>query len=468
MIIIDKDQISDKNGSLNITPSVVTSLIDRNEKKKETRERMYDYYTGKHDILRNERANPQAPNFRIVCNHAKYSVKISQGYMFGQPVSYTPAEGVNIDPLINEYDAQEISNCDSKLFKDSMIYGSAIELIYSNKKSRPRSGVLPPTQAFVVVDDTVEHNRLFGVQYYEQRDITDSYVTDAVAIVYTDCEKIEFHGVNKSFKQLEVTKRETHRFGYVPMIEYTLNDEEQCDYEQEIPLMDAYNSLMSERANDKAQFVDAFLFLKNIVLNTDEAKKLKLEKILISDDPNGDAKFLSQVLSEADVEVLRKAYKDDLHKYGMVPDLTDENFGNNVSGVALRYKIFGFEQNIKEKERYFCAGLKERIKIYSHFLSNYSLMSEVDPADVSIIMNRNLPQNDLEASEIVLNLKNTVSDETLLDRLDFVRDSKEELKLLRKQQDEEAKRRVAEEKQYLENTGYNQTPESVFNNLDEE
>ena len=95
-------------------------------------------------------------------------------------------------------------------------------------------------------------------------------------------------------------------------------------------------------------------------------------------------------------------------------------------------------------------------------------MNEVDPADVSIIMNRNLPQNDLEASEIVLNLKNTVSDETLLDRLDFVRDSKEELKLLRKQQDEEAKRRVAEEKQYLENTGYNQTPESVFNNLDEE
>ena len=68
MIIIDKDQITDENGNLNITPSVVTSLIDRNEKKKETRERMYDYYTGKHDILRNERANPQAPNFRIVCN----------------------------------------------------------------------------------------------------------------------------------------------------------------------------------------------------------------------------------------------------------------------------------------------------------------------------------------------------------------------------------------------------------------
>lgn len=457
MIAIDREQITDESGNLNITSEIVSALIERNENYRAEREQMYSYYKGEHKILNVRRENPDAPNNRIVCNFAKYSVDMSQGYMLGNAVAYTAAEGVEIDALQKEYDAQGIQDCDGKLFKYSMIFGSAVELIYSSDETRPRSAALPPTAAFVVCDDTVEHRRLFGVQYYEQKDISDSRVVDAVAAVYTDIEKIEFHGINQSFSQLEETKREPHGFGYVPMIEYELNDERQPDYKQEIPLIDAYNALMSERVNDKEQFVDAFIFLKNVLINTDGAKKLKREKILMSTDPNGDAKYLAKVLNETDVEVLRKAMREDLHKFSMVPDLTDESFGSNLSGVAIKYKLMGFEQNIKNKESYFRKGLRERIKIYSHFLATLNLMKEVDPSDITIIISHNLPQNDLETSEMVCNLKNIVSDETLFDRIDFIEDSGEELKLIERQREAEAKRLIDNEKRYLENTGYNKS-----------
>lgn len=461
MIVIDREQVTDENGNLNITPEVVSALIERNENYRAERELMYSYYKGEHAILKNVPSSSGMPNNRIVCNFAKYAVDMSQGYMFGNAIAYTATAGVDLEPLQVEYDAQGIQGCDSKLFKYAMIFGSAIEIVYSNDAARPRSAVLPPTAAFVVYDDTVEHKRLLGVQYYEQKDITDSRVINTVAIVFTDTERIEFHGINQSFAQLEEIKRESHCFGNVPMIEYELNDEQQSDFKQEIPLIDAYNTLMSERLNDKQQFVDAFIFLKNIEVDTERARKLKKEKILMTFDENGDAKYLAKVLNEADVEVLRKTMREDLHKFSMVPDLTDESFGNNLSGVAIKYKLMGFEQNIKNKERCFCKGLKERIKIYSRFLATLSLMQEIDPSDVTIVINRNLPQNDLETSQMVQNLKNIVSDETLFDQINFIEDSKEELKLIKKQREAEAKRLIDNEKRYLENTGYGKTADEI-------
>jgi len=40
-------------------------------------------------------------------------------------------------------------------------------------------------------------------------------------------------------------------------------------------------------------------------------------------------------------------------KISMVPNMSDENFVGNYSGVALRYKLLTFEQAIKNKERFF-------------------------------------------------------------------------------------------------------------------
>ena len=52
---------------------------------------------------------------------------------------------------------------------------------------------------------------------------------------------------------------EPHNFGDVPMVEYWNNSEETGDFEQVISLIDAYDTLESDRINDKTQFTDALL-----------------------------------------------------------------------------------------------------------------------------------------------------------------------------------------------------------------
>ena len=86
-------------------------------------------------------------------------------------------------------------------------------------------------------------------------------------------------------------------------------------------------------------------------------------------------------MTEADIKVLRDDLKQDIHKFSMVPDLSDESFGGNLSGVAIKYKLLGFEQHIKNKERYFTRSLRERFRLYNNFLNvkGVTLMFKVRP-----------------------------------------------------------------------------------------
>lgn len=206
----------------------------------------------------------------------------------------------------------------------------------------------------------------------------------------------------------------------------------QGDFEQMIPLIDAYNILESDRVNDKEQFVDAFLFLTGIDLDSEQAKKLREERILMGYE-GAAAQYLSKVMSESDIEVLKDSLKSDIHRFSMIPDLSDQTFGTNLSGVAIKYKLMGFEQHVRNKERYFTKALKQRFELYVNFLSLKGAMEYVPIHRIDVVFTRNLPVNELEISQMVKNLVGIASSETLLSQLSFVGDPKEEAQLAAKE-----------------------------------
>ena len=72
------------------------------------------------------------------------------------------------------------------------------------------------------------------------------------------------------------------------------------------------------------------------------------------------------------VKSLRKpvpALKEDIHKFSFVPDLSDKQFAQNLSGVAMRYKLMGLERMASVKERWFREGLRTRLEIYARILT---------------------------------------------------------------------------------------------------
>lgn len=427
---------------------IIRGCIQEHQRGVQRMNELEAYYYGEHPILWRDLGGEDKglPNNRLVANHAKYITDVAVGYFAGDPVKYG---GAGIDGIVEAYKAIDIVSHDSEMAKDLSMFGVARELHFmsSDDPPIPKVTCIDPRKLFLVVDDTVEYKSLFAVHYYERRD-ADNNVIGWVINVYTASQTIRYRSKELDFYDYERLGETTHYYGAVPVIEFWNNEEQQGDYEQQRSLINAYNTLSSDRINDKEQFVDAILKIIGASLgdSEDEAgqtiKLLKKYKVLeLPGGQQADAGWLVKNLNEADIEVLKNAVKSDIHEFSMVPDLTDKNFASNASGVAMKYKLFGLEQLAKTKERYYIQGLRERLKLFSTILSVKG-QPKVDVSKITITMTRSLPSDDLEMSQIIANLGTTpaVSNETLISQLSFVRDATDENEKVNLQKDKDAER----------------------------
>lgn len=372
------------------------------------------YYSGKHGILGRRRL-PGQPNSTLVFSFPKYITSMTSGYLIGSPVSYE--SDAPIGALISAFDACDIDSVDAETARNAAVYGKGVEYVYAGALGSARSCALSPEDAFVVYADTVEYPPLFGMRITNAIDIDGSSSMFRVEVatreyVYTYLMK-ELN--EEGFSKFESMKK--HYFGGVPLIEYWNNESETGDFEHALTLIDAYDLLMSDRVNDKRQFVDALLVLYGCTLETDEegrtpGRQLREDKALSLPDPASRVEWLCKQLNEEDTEVLAKAIRADIHKMTMVPDMTDECFSGNSSGVAMRYKLMGLEQLTKVKERWFREGLRQRLRLYCRYIS-LSGGGSVDPNGIKIRFTRSLPVNEPEVAQTVSLLKGVVDDEAL-------------------------------------------------------
>lgn len=417
-----------------ITNQVLNDVIAYNERYKDRFKMLENYYLGKHGILERNK-DDRLSNNKVVVNHAKYITDTNVGYLLGNPVDYQASEGYDIEPLMDAYKKQTINDLDSEIAKDVSIFGLQYEYVYANENAEPKSCEVDNKNAIIVYDDTVEHNKLFGLIY---RPIFKGDEFKYWEIIFVDKKvKRVYKSYTKSLQK--VGKDEPHAFGDVPIICYKNNPELLGDYEPVISLIDAYNLLQSDRINDKEQLVDAILLFYGIDFDDEQATMLRESRMLANIPTDAKAEYLTKTLQEGDVDILRQNIENDIHKISMVPNMSDQNFVGNSSGVAIRYKLLAFEQNIKNKERYMEKGLMERFKLYNHFLFTQSKMAEVPVEEVDAVFKRNLPSNDFEISQMINNLADFVDKETLISQLSFIKDASEIVELKAKEDESKPK-----------------------------
>ncbi len=403
-------------------------------------DKLDQYYRGKHAILQRPESATGLPNNKLVANHAKYITDIAVGYVLGNAVKY---DGSQVEPITDHYKQMDISSHDAEIGKDLSIFGHGLELYYfSGDQAVPKVTCIDPRKIFLVVDDTVEYRHMFAVHYYPKIDLSGAEIGWKI-FVYTETTVDEYFSEDLS-SDYTLVNSQPHYWGAVPVAEFWNNEEQMGDFEGVMTLIDAYNTLASDRVNDKEQLVDAILMIKGISLGDDEEEAsqtiqlLKKLKVLELPDSNADAAWLVKQLNEEQVEVLRNAIKSDIHEFSMVPNLTDENFAANASGVAMEYKLLGLEQLAVTKERYFKQGLRERLNM---FVRAFELKGQhIDVTDVQITMTRNRPANDMETANMINLLDNKVSNEKLISQLSFVDDPAAEIAKVREQRDESLRR----------------------------
>lgn len=424
---------------------IIRQLISKHISKVGDLKKNMAYYQGKHKILEDAKREN-----RLVCNHAKDISDTASSYFIGNPVTYK--SDADIKDLTDSLETAGADETDGDNGLDLSIYGLAYEYVYvKENENNLLTKNLSPENTFMVKDDSIEENELFAVYYYVRKDDSGTGPEHYIATVLTPNYKYELDIQNNEVPQLTTELPVPHYLGEIPIIEYLNNKLAIGDFELQIPLIDAYNALMSDRITDKEQFIDAILAIYGTLLSDEDEpgteeedqnikkakERLKKYKVLEMPD-TAKAEYLTRTFDESGVEILKKAIEQDIHKFSHIPCMSDESFGGNVSGVAMEFKLLGMENITKIKTRYYRKGLRKRIRIFCNYLALHG--KSVDPAGITMTFTRALPKNLLEISQIVANLWGKVSRKTLLSQVPFVDDVDEELKALDEEAEENLKR----------------------------
>lgn len=417
-----------------MTTEEIRARIKKDAEEKRRIERLQAYYRARHAIAERRMSDPSKPNNRLAHGFPKYIASCYTGYLFGEPVTYGSQDEELAAQVKACFEYNDEASENARLGLDLSITGRAVELMYIDGDGMVRFARVDPAGVVAVRDNTIEAGLTALIRYYNVENVVERTVTGMVE-VYDEKQVSVYRvegGIQADIMDLRLEEERPHGFGDVPATVYYNNPDGRGDFEDEISLIDAYDLMQSESLNDQEYFSDAYLKLKGIgeVSDQDVADMKKNRVLLLPDD--ADAEWLVKAQSDALPENIKSRLNHDIHRFSGVPDMSDQNFAGNLSGVALKYKLLPFENIAGVKEREFKRGLQRRLELLCGI---WRVLSGAawDWRRVKIEFHRSLPENLYELSQVVGNLSDIVSDRTKREILPLQIDEEEEQKRLDEQ-----------------------------------
>ena len=445
--IIRSRNIFNENGILDYAS--LRSCITEHKRYIKEYQKYYDYYDGKQAIKNKRRENTLNDNVnnRYCVNLAKDNIQTTKSYLLGSGVVYDYDDALTEEQtkyIKGNFQAQNIEAEDSKLALFSTIQGVAYELVqpityYDESTGREdltlEFAPLLATECFYVYNDDVLPKAMMAIYYkkhYNHLGDFDYYIM----YVYTKNLIMEYHTTDiEQVDKYQLVQVDEHNFGDIPIVRFCGNELEESLIKDGIDLYDAYNALSNANFDDIEQSINSLILMKGFTLGEDCEEELRALKQLKSMGimyipENGDVNTLQRQLNVSDVTELKKQLKEEICQIIGVPNMSDENFANNVSGVAMGYKLLKFHGLISEKEKCFIDGLKQRLKLMCRFY-NQLKRANLEYYKIEPIMKRTLPTDKDMLAQRMDNLytQGLLTSETVLRTIEGIGDVKEESKL---------------------------------------
>ena len=414
-----------------LTPQIVGKVIRKyQEKVLPMLDKANGYFEGRGQaIMHRANPDPSRPNNKIVKNYCKTIVENFQGYLTGNPVSYSGVDDADISSIQDVLNANDVINADSEFLQDALVYGIAYELCYINEDSEKKFKNVDARNVVPIYSNDLDEDLLYCVYFYPVQNWQDETAPEYWGVdVYTADEVFHYHATN-TFNDFTLLEVEPHFFGEVPFVVFDLNKGNTPIFEPIISLQDAYNALLSDEVNDFAAFVDAYMVLKNLDATSEDLAEMKANRTIIIDGES-DVSYLTKNISDTQIQNLLDNINVSIHTVSNSPDFSSEEFNSGVSsGIALQFKLVGFNNIASNIEARFRKALQKRIELINKVLE----LVDTDACVVEISFKHNLPSSILDTVNMVNSLRGLVSDETLLAQIPFIKDVAQELERLEKQ-----------------------------------
>lgn len=404
-----------------VSMELVKKYISLHEKRLPRYTYLEMLYKGFHDVYKEPEKPEWKPDNRLAVNFPRYITETFIGYGYGIPIKESHPDE-KIDEAFHAFqDNNEITDHEIELFKRACIYGHAWEYMYQDEDHETKLTTFKPTELFVVYDDTVRNRALFAIRYGEH--VKDDRGTGVKYGEILTRETIELFDDGKK------TDRTLNPYGLIPVVEYRLNDERIGLYEEIAGMVEAYNHTLGEKANDVDAFAEAYLAVLGAELDEDGLYKIRDNRVinLYGTDDAKDilVQFLQKPTADGTQENLLNRLENLIYETSMVANISDETFGNNVSGTALAYKLQSMSNLALAFDRKIEKSVRKRYKLFCRLGTN---VPDQDAwKQLEIKTTRNLPKNLQEEAQTAAQLESIVSKETQLSVLSIVDDPKAEM-----------------------------------------
>ena len=399
-----------------LTEKLLQELIDEHKDKHLPRlEYLAAAYKTRYEIFGRDKKPDYKPDNRLAADMAYDITETFEGYFIGIPVDIKidgeSGDAQKAEYLKTYYRRNHQEDTDAELSKMASKFGYSYEMFYQDDEGKPRSVAV-------------------RYSYDGEGRIVGSYSDSQYVIKFDD----------KS-GAMEFVDIDEHYFHAVPAVCFMQNIEKRGLYEGVLNLIEAYNRVLSEKANDVEYFSDAYMVIEGMELPDDFKKDLKEYKLINLYNNNGEvptkAYFMPKPDADGEQENLINRLEMLIFKMAMVPDITDESF-STASGTALKMRLMPMSNLARNKERKFVYGIQERLKL----LANYpdKPFTGDDWERVEIVMHRNMPEDLASEADVASRLSGIVSEETQLSVLSCVDDAKSEIE--RKNAEKEARVQV--------------------------
>lgn len=363
---------------------------------------LFEYVKGRQPILDREKLIRPEINEKVVDNMASEILEFKLGYEFGSPISYvqrarkdiksrkalfsfikklfTSEESKKEDSRVAALNEMMVEECkaakDLMLAKDVKTCGVGYRLILPK---RVKTGVsvfdilvLNPMNTFVVYSNDAYREPMLGVSYFPHKDgsITFGCYTKTT---YFEIKMGGTDGFDESFKE------KPNILGEIPIIEYINDYDRMGCFERVIPLMDALNTIDSDRVNDIAQHIQNILWGDNVAIDSDQYAELRKEGLIITKSEQGRTatlKYLECVLDQSENQTLVDYVKQQILDITNTPSRSELSGGSTGSATNMSTGWMAAETDAKEKEQIWSASERRETYIILQILKT---SNEVDP-----------------------------------------------------------------------------------------
>lgn len=310
------------------------------------RERLFQYYRGEQPVPKGETARGR-PDNRLRVPFPRYITEVHTGYFLGQPPTLAfdrPREEEIFQALP---DARHFSCHLYQAARDASICGLGTLLVWLGQNG-PRVCHCDPLSAFFIRNGSAGNPVRAGVRLFQELD------GKTRGVLYEPQQTTRF---SLEGEQVHIEEQQVNLLHTIPLIPFYNNREGWGDFQSVTGLVDAYNLLLSGALDDMQSVANAFLALYGMQGTTQEDIQQANRTRILSQAEGGRAEFLVKQLNHEALGQLEENLRRGILQMSMTPDLSDQHFAGNASGVALQYKLWGIEQVRAAKEQTFTDGI---------------------------------------------------------------------------------------------------------------